>query len=78
MVGLVESLARCALPAGRGGHRRRREGPRHPFRGACNQLRPNPTLTLTLTQGVEHVINYDMPKDIDSYTHRIGRTVEQK
>ena len=25
-------------------------------------------------QGVEHVINYDMPKDIESYTHRIGRT----
>jgi len=24
--------------------------------------------------GVEHVINYDMPKDIESYTHRIGRT----
>ena len=21
-----------------------------------------------------HVINYDMPKDIESYTHRIGRT----
>lgn len=25
-------------------------------------------------QGVEHVINYDMAKDIESYTHRIGRT----
>ena len=25
-------------------------------------------------EGVEHVINYDMPKDIASYTHRIGRT----
>ena len=25
-------------------------------------------------EGVEHVINYDMPKDIESYTHRIGRT----
>ena len=25
-------------------------------------------------QGVEHVINFDMPKDIESYTHRIGRT----
>ena len=37
-------------------------------------MRPT-TLTLTLpTQGVEHVINYDMPKDIESYTHRIGRT----
>ena len=23
---------------------------------------------------VQHVINYDMPKDIESYTHRIGRT----
>ena len=23
---------------------------------------------------VEHVINYDLPKDIESYTHRIGRT----
>jgi len=25
-------------------------------------------------QGVEHVINYDMPKNIEDYTHRIGRT----
>ena len=24
--------------------------------------------------GITHVINYDMPKDIDDYTHRIGRT----
>lgn len=23
---------------------------------------------------VTHVINYDLPKDIDDYTHRIGRT----
>lgn len=23
---------------------------------------------------VTHVINYDMPSDIDSYVHRIGRT----
>jgi len=23
---------------------------------------------------VEHVINYDLPKDIDEYVHRIGRT----
>jgi len=25
-------------------------------------------------KGVTHVINFDLPKDIDSYTHRIGRT----
>lgn len=25
-------------------------------------------------KGVTHVINYDMPKDIDEYVHRIGRT----
>ena len=25
-------------------------------------------------QGVEHVVNFDMPKDIETYTHRIGRT----
>lgn len=25
-------------------------------------------------QGVEHVINYDMPNDIEDYVHRIGRT----
>ena len=25
-------------------------------------------------QGVAHVINYDMPKEIDEYVHRIGRT----
>lgn len=25
-------------------------------------------------QGVRHVINYDMPSDIDGYVHRIGRT----
>jgi len=24
--------------------------------------------------GVEQVVNYDMPKDIEKYTHRIGRT----
>jgi hypothetical protein len=24
--------------------------------------------------GVEHVINYDCPKNIEDYTHRIGRT----
>ena len=24
---------------------------------------------------VKHVINYDMPKEIDDYVHRIGRTV---
>ena len=24
--------------------------------------------------GVAHVVNYDMPKDIDEYVHRIGRT----
>ena len=23
---------------------------------------------------VKHVINYDMPSDIDEYVHRIGRT----
>ena len=25
-------------------------------------------------KGVEHVINYDLPKSIDEYVHRIGRT----
>jgi ATP-dependent RNA helicase DDX23/PRP28 len=25
-------------------------------------------------QGVKHVINYDLPSDIEKYTHRIGRT----
>ena len=25
-------------------------------------------------KGVTHVINYDLPNNIDSYTHRIGRT----
>jgi len=24
--------------------------------------------------GIDHVINFDMPKNIDNYTHRIGRT----
>ena len=24
--------------------------------------------------GVKHVINYDMPDDIENYVHRIGRT----
>ena len=23
---------------------------------------------------VAHVVNYDMPKDIDDYVHRVGRT----
>ncbi|GAB6018810.1 DEAD (Asp-Glu-Ala-Asp) box polypeptide 41 [Chamberlinius hualienensis] len=25
-------------------------------------------------QGIQHVINYDMPEDIENYVHRIGRT----
>jgi ATP-dependent RNA helicase DDX41 len=25
--------------------------------------------------GVQHVINYDMPEEIENYVHRIGRTV---
>lgn len=25
-------------------------------------------------KGVEHVINFDMPKDVEEYVHRIGRT----
>lgn len=25
-------------------------------------------------KGVDHVINYDLPKEIDEYVHRIGRT----
>ncbi|MCP6559386.1 hypothetical protein NL501_29630, partial [Klebsiella pneumoniae] len=25
-------------------------------------------------EGVSHVINYDVPKDIDFFTHRVGRT----
>ena len=25
-------------------------------------------------QGIKHVINYDLPKDVDEYIHRIGRT----
>jgi ATP-dependent RNA helicase DDX41 len=25
-------------------------------------------------QGIQHVINYDLPKEIESYVHRIGRT----
>ena len=25
-------------------------------------------------RGITHVVNYDMPKDIQTYTHRIGRT----
>lgn len=25
-------------------------------------------------EGVSHVINFDVPKDIDFFTHRVGRT----
>jgi len=25
--------------------------------------------------GVQHVINYDMPEEVENYVHRIGRTV---
>ena len=25
-------------------------------------------------RGVQHVVNYDLPKSIDEYVHRIGRT----
>lgn len=28
-------------------------------------------------QGIQHVINYDMPDDIENYVHRIGRTGRQ-
>ena len=28
--------------------------------------------------GIEHVINYDMPTDIENYVHRIGRTGRQQ
>jgi ATP-dependent RNA helicase DDX41 len=24
--------------------------------------------------GIQHVINYDMPEEIENYVHRIGRT----
>jgi ATP-dependent RNA helicase DDX41 len=27
--------------------------------------------------GVQHVINYDMPGEVENYVHRIGRTVRQ-
>ena len=27
-----------------------------------------------LPRGVQHVVNYDLPKSIDEYVHRIGRT----
>jgi superfamily II DNA/RNA helicase len=27
--------------------------------------------------GVQHVINYDMPEEIENYVHRIGRTVSR-
>ena len=27
-----------------------------------------------LFSNVTHVVNYDLPKDIDDYVHRIGRT----
>ena len=25
-------------------------------------------------EGVQHVVNYDMPEEIENYVHRIGRT----
>lgn len=27
--------------------------------------------------GVQHVINYDMPEEVENYVHRIGRTVRK-
>jgi superfamily II DNA/RNA helicase len=27
--------------------------------------------------GVQHVINYDMPEEVENYVHRIGRTVSK-
>ena len=32
------------------------------------------TYIFALTRGVQHVVNYDLPKSIDEYVHRIGRT----
>jgi superfamily II DNA/RNA helicase len=32
------------------------------------------TVMLLFGQGVTHVINFDCPKKIEEYTHRIGRT----
>ena len=31
-------------------------------------------LFCTDIRGVSHVINYDLPKEVDEYVHRIGRT----
>jgi ATP-dependent RNA helicase DDX41 len=28
--------------------------------------------------GVQHVINYDMPEEVENYVHRIGRTVSKQ
>lgn len=25
-------------------------------------------------EGIQHVVNYDMPEEIENYVHRIGRT----
>ena len=37
-----------------------------PHQGGC--------VTLTTITGVTHVFNSDLPQEIDSYVHRIGRT----
>jgi len=36
----------------------------------CNRLSTN----LYFSRNVKHVINFDLPTDIDEYVHRIGRT----
>lgn len=33
--------------------------------------------SMTFVQDVAHVINYDMPGDIEMYTHRIGMLEDQ-
>ena len=55
---------------------REREAALEAFKeGSCKILVATDVASRGLdVQGVRHVINYDMPTDIDDYVHRIGRT----
>ena len=76
---LVDHLQRHQLPAttihGDREQREREEALRKFKRGECPILVATDVASRGLDiPNVAHVINYDLPNDVESYVHRIGRT----